>query len=237
MDKIQIWDMLLKFVPGKSATVAGGAVRDYLCGPRDFKDIDVFINVEHDKPYLYGQIPPDAQMQRKANVNVQLNPEYHIDGNGNGVQLIDNFDLILPDRDRVIPVQFIYVKGSVRNYILNWFDLDICQAWYRKGIISTTAEFNRAHDTSVIGNINGFNGQRTKDHAERIIQRAYEGWVYEEVPVAVAAPEGGEQVRRLADLIREHQERMNADAPPPLAVPANGIFFQNGAAGHIRFGN
>lgn len=229
MDKIQIWDMLLKFAPGKSATVAGGAVRDYLCGDRPVKDIDVFINVEHDKPYLYGQIPPDAQMQRKANVNVQLNPEYQMDGNGNGVQLIDNFDLILPDRDRVIPVQFIYVNGSVRNYILNRFDLDICQAWYRKGIISTTAEFNRAHDTSVIGNINGFNGQRTKDHAERIIQRAYEGWVYEEAPVAVPVPDP--QVLAMRELIREQQERiMN----PPEMAPG-GVFFQAAVGNNVRF--
>jgi len=248
MDKFQIWDMLLKFVPGKSATIAGGAVRDYICGDRPPKDIDIFINIEHDEPYRFGQIPDDVMLKRKANVNVQLNPEYQIDNAGNGVQLIDNFDLNLPDQDGVIPVQCIYVNGSVRNYILKRFDLDICQAWYRKGIISTTAAFNRAHDNSLIGNINGFDGQRTKDHAERIIQRAYQGWGYLEAPVPVVDPApigvqaGGwevpnaapvdEQGMRLADFIREQQERMNANVQP-RAVPG-GVFF-HGGAGNIRF--
>lgn len=228
MDKIQIWDMLLKFVPGKSATVAGGAVRDYLNG-RDEKDIDIFINIDQDQPYNYRGIPDNIEMRRKNNVNINANPEYQIDGLGNGVQCIDNFDVNLVDEDIIVPVQFIYVNGSVREYILRRFDLDFCQAWYRKGIVSTTVAFNRACNTNTVRNINGFAGDhRTRAHANRVIDRAYNGWVYEEMPVPIAAPpvDLNAQIARAAEWIRVNPQPQVQEANQ-FVIQGNGIRFAN----------
>jgi len=117
------WSRVLERTGYETATIAGGAVRDYMCR-KVVRDFDIFIQEQEYKerlhrqgpvlPTLPGYITPVAAM---APENQEYDPNF----------LVFEYFGINPGE---IPVQLIFVPGRVLDHIRG-FDMDLCKMWYR----------------------------------------------------------------------------------------------------------
>ena len=118
------WNFVLHNVGYETATIAGGAVRDYMCG-KPVRDIDIFIQAQEYQerqwrgsgpalPTIPGYITPRNHMRAD---NQEYDPNF----------LVFEYFGIDPGE---IPIQLIFVPGRVLDHIQG-FDMDLCKMWYR----------------------------------------------------------------------------------------------------------
>lgn len=171
-----IWASILRQVKSpdgtasKSATVAGGAIRDYIMdGP--VKDIDVFVqdtDFGHLDCGILMRILAPSGIQHQQ-VIFQENPEYDPEGN---ITFIQNYIPVNPDE--IPPIQVIGVKGKVHDHILNEFDIGLCKTWFRKAELHQHREFwtDRANkEIYMEPQNNDAARERVRAHAQRIAQK------------------------------------------------------------------
>ena len=133
-----LWGSLLRqLVPYNmpSATVAGGAVRDYVFN-KDVKDIDIFVREEEfmNSGVLgqWGADPPRIFTNAGyPGGPVRLHP--------NEAGYDERFTVynVASVREIFPPIQFILVNGRVHDHIQT-FDIEICKMWFRNNEVHMT---------------------------------------------------------------------------------------------------
>lgn len=134
-----LWDSLLRHQLAQynmpSATVAGGAVRDYVFN-KDVKDIDIFVREEEfmNSGVLgqWGADPPRIfANDAYPGGAVRLHPNEAGYDERFTVYNVASVLRVYP------PIQFILVNGSVHDHIQT-FDIEICKMWFRNNEVHMT---------------------------------------------------------------------------------------------------
>lgn len=118
-----------------SATLAGGAVRDYMF-EKDVKDYDIFIQQDE----LNGRELPSLNYAWVAQPLTLLRPGdegYNPDFQVYNCAPMQGFEVLYP------VIQLIFVPGLVKDWIKT-FDLTINRMWFRKRELHMSSEALRA---------------------------------------------------------------------------------------------